>query len=132
MQDNLEVWHELGVYMTRFENPEMKVESKSNKLLGEDPDVDGMLEAGREKESVDSKELSPDLINTSWHVVRTKSGQISQPLVCQVDEMGISAAKMNYHALLADLDQEEVENCEVDLVGAGLGGGLNHTLSYMK
>ena len=95
IQDKLEVWHDLGVYMTRFENPEMKVENKSNKLLEEDPDVDVMLEAGREKESVDSKELSPDLINTSWHVARTKSGQISQPLVCLVDEMGINAAKIN-------------------------------------
>ena len=37
---------------------------------------------------------------------------------------------MNYYALLAELDQDEIENCEVRLVGAGLGGDLT-TLAYM-
>ena len=33
---------------------------------------------------------------------------------------------MNHYALLTESDQEELVNCEVSLVGAGLVGGFNH------
>ena len=35
-------------------------------------------------------------------------------------------AKMNYFALLAGLNQEKLKNCEVSLVGTGLGGKFYH------
>ena len=34
-QDNVDVWCELGVYVTKFENPEMKIENEFNKFLEE-------------------------------------------------------------------------------------------------
>ena len=37
--------------------------------------------------------------------------------------MGNTAVKMNYYYLLAELDQEDIENCVVSLLSAGLGGG---------
>ena len=44
-----------------------------------------------------------------------------------MDDMGNNAADMNYYDLLVELYQEEIENCEVSLVSAGLGGGLNNS-----
>ena len=51
-----------------------------------------------------------------------------------MDNMGNNAAKMSYYALLAESDQEEVKNCEVSLVVAGLDDGCNHNseLHVMK
>ena len=48
--------------------------------------------------------------------------------------MGSTSVEMNYYALLAELNQEELKNCKVYLVVAGLGGGFNHTseLHVMK
>ena len=53
---------------------------------------------------------------------------------CILDEMGNTAVKMNYYASLADLEKDELENCKVGLIGAGVGGGFNHTskLHVMK
>ena len=41
---------------------------------------------------------------------------------------------MNCYALLAEIEQEEIKNCEVGLVGAGICGGFNHNskLHVMK
>ena len=58
-EDNLEVWCELGMYTTQFKNPEIKILNESNKFLEGDPDVDIMLEAGREKLSAGIEEI-PD------------------------------------------------------------------------
>ena len=44
-----------------------------------------------------------------------QSGQISQKLVCAIDEVGNAAAKINYHTLLVELNQEELENCKLVL-----------------
>ena len=44
-----------------------------------------------------------------------------------MDEIVNTAAEMSYFALIAELDQEEIKNYKVSLVGAGLGGGLHHT-----
>ena len=44
-------------------------------------------------------------------------------------DIGNTAAKMNYYALLAKLDPVEIKNCKVRLVGARQGGGL---LQLMK
>ena len=48
--------------------------------------------------------------------------------------MGYIAAEMNYYDLLMKLDQEDIEYCEVGIVGAGLSGKWNHTseLHVMK
>ena len=72
--------------------------------------------------------------NTAWCTVRTISGQISQLLLHLIDEISNVAAEMNYYASLAEVDQEEIDNCELGLVGACLGSGLNHTneLHVMK
>ena len=80
-----------------------------------------------EKESVGNKEVSADSSFTFWCTIGTKSGQISQPLVHLMDEMSNTAVKMNYHALLGNLIQEKIKNCEVSLDDAGKGGGFNHT-----
>ena len=44
-----------------------------------------------------------------------------------MDEMSNIVDKMNYYALLIELDQEEIKICKIDIVGAGLGSGFNHT-----
>ena len=51
-----------------------------------------------------------------------------------MDQMGNTAAEVNYYALFMEWNQEEIENYEVGLVGAGLGGGFNHNseLNGMK
>ena len=59
------------VYETKLKNPDMKIENESNKFLHLDPDVDVMLEAGMEKESVSLKKISPDSSDASWHAVKT-------------------------------------------------------------
>ena len=51
-----------------------KIEKKTNEFLEEDPAVDVMLYAVREKESLGIKEVSPDLRDTSWCTARTRSG----------------------------------------------------------
>ena len=38
-----------------------------------------------------------------------------------MDEMGNTAAELNYYALLAKSDQFELKNCEVSLVHVGFG-----------
>ena len=38
----------------------------------------------------------------------------------------------NYNVLLPELDQEDVNKCEVSLIDAMLGGGLNHTNKWYK
>ena len=43
-----------------------------------------------------------------------------------MDEMIITATEMSYYALLAELFQDKIDNCEVGLVGAEWGDGLNH------
>lgn len=47
--------------------------------------------------------------------------------ICVVDDVGKTAAEMNYYAPLAELDQEKLKNCEVSLIDAGLDGGFDHT-----
>ena len=64
-QDNLELWCELGVYVSKVENPEMKIENESNKFLEGDKDVDLTLEAWWENESFSNNEIGPYLSNTS-------------------------------------------------------------------
>ena len=51
-----------------------------------------------------------------------------------MDEISNIAAEPIYYALLAELDQERMEDCEVGLVGAGLGDIFNQTseLHVMK
>ena len=44
------MWYELGVYMTKYKYPEIKVKNKSNKFFKGNQDVDMMLEAGKEKD----------------------------------------------------------------------------------
>ena len=46
-----------------------------------------------------------------------------------MNNMGNTAAKMNYYALLVKLDQKDFKNCKVGLVDAGLGGEFSHTNS---
>ena len=48
--------------------------------------------------------------------------------------MGNTVVKMNYYALLAESDHEEIEICEVDLVSVWPCDGFNHTseLHVMK
>ena len=43
-------------------------------------------------------------------------------------------AKINYCVLMTRLDKEELRNCKSKVIGAGLGGELNHTskLHVMK
>ena len=48
------------VHMTKFKNPDMKIENESKKFLKEDPTVNVMLEVGRERLPVRNKEESPD------------------------------------------------------------------------
>ena len=45
-----------------------------------------------------------------------------------MNEMDNTAVKMNQDALLSELDQEVLKNCEVNLVDAGLGGRCNHNV----
>ena len=40
---------------------------------------------------------------------------------------GDTAAKKNYYALLVELDEKEIENCEVSLVDSGLISFFNYT-----
>ena len=44
-----------------------------------------------------------------------------------MDEISNIVTKLNYCDLLQELDQKDIKNCEVSLVGSGLCGGLNHT-----
>ena len=66
-------------------------------------------------------------------MVRRRSGQIIWPPVHLIDEIDITTTEINYDVLLAEVDQE-IENCEVYLVGSGLGSGFNDTavLHVMK
>ena len=100
-QDNTKVWHKWRVYVTKYKNPEIKVENESNKFLKGDPGIDVMLKAEWVKEFVDIKEWSPDQNNTFLHMVRTGNGWISLPPEHQFSEMGNTVAKINHWALLA-------------------------------
>ena len=46
-QNNPEVWCKPGVYVTKFKNPEMKIENESNKFLEGDSNIEMTFEAGR-------------------------------------------------------------------------------------
>ena len=75
----------------------MKVQNESNKFLKGDSGVGMMLEVGREKESVGINEVSADSSNFFWCTIRTRCGQIIQPLLNLMDEMGNAVAKMSYY-----------------------------------
>ena len=64
------------------------------------------------------KEVSPDMNDASWWMIGMRSSEIYHPPINVMNDMSNNAAKMNYHALLAEFDQEELENCKVGLVGA--------------
>ena len=81
---------------------------------------------GREKVYLSIKEVSPHSSDNFLCMIRSRSGQISQPLVHLMDKMSNTVIKMNHYASIVELDQEEIKNCEVGIVGAGLGGGFNH------
>ena len=72
-------------------------------------------------------EESPDSRNAFWCKIGISNCLVSSWLVCVIDEMGNAVALMNFYSLLEELDQEEIENCEVCLVQAGLGDEFNHT-----
>ena len=55
-------------------------------------------------------------------MVRKRCDLISQLPVPLMNEMRNTVAKMNYYASLVELDQEEIKNFEVILVGAIVGG----------
>ena len=81
-----------------------KIENESNKFLNDNLDFNVMLEVGREKDSLYIKEVSPDLSDTSWCTISTSSSWINP------HEMGNTTTKINYNALLVELDQEEIES----------------------
>ena len=68
----------------------------------------------------------------------TKSGRIvhrTHHYIPGTAETAAMAAELNYYASLANLDEDDVQvQMEVAGVGAGLGGGFNHTteLHVMK
>ena len=66
-------------YYQKHESPKMSCEP-GNQVGNK------MLEAGRKKKSVASKEISPDLCDTSRCMVRIRYGQTSLPPVCLIDE----------------------------------------------
>ena len=55
------MWCEPGVYTTKFENSEMKIEGEINNFLEEDLDVD---DGSRERKGI-CGQVSPDSNNTS-------------------------------------------------------------------
>ena len=61
-----------------------------------------------------------------WTTV-IRSGLTVRPTMRYIEEIGTTAAEVNYFATLLDLD-------EFGLVGVGIGGGFNHTseLHVMK
>ena len=69
---------------------------------------------------------------SEWTTV-TRSGRTVQPATRYIEEIGTTAAEINYFATLMELEDEESKN-ECGLVGAGIGGGFNHTseLHVMK
>ena len=74
-----------------------------------------------------NEEDSQNLSHASWCTTKMWSSQVSQSPICVVDDVGKTAAEMNYYAPLAELDQEKLKNCEVSLIDAGLDGGFDHT-----
>ena len=46
---------------------------------------------------------------------------------CRVEGV-LSIIHQNYYAQLCELDDKETKNIEIAAVGAGLGGGLDHTI----
>ena len=73
-QETQEVLCELRVYIANIESHEMKVRNESGELLKNNPDVDVMMEAQREMESVTIKEDSLNLSFASLHTTNTRSG----------------------------------------------------------
>ena len=76
-----------------------------------------------------------------WSTVCTRLGRVVKPLVLYMKEYGadrvegeLSVIHQNYYVQLCKLDDKETNNIEIAAVGAGVGGGFDHTreLKMMK
>ena len=69
-----------------------------------------------------------------WSTICTRLGRVVKPPVLYRKEFGTDRKKdvlniihQNYYAQLCEIDDKETKNIEILAVGAGLGGGFDHT-----
>ena len=103
------------------------------------------LEGAEAREGVTSNASEPKVESKDdekeWSTVHTRSGRVVKPLVLYMKEYStdrvegvLSTIYQNFYAPLYKVDDTELKNIEIAEVGAGLGGGFNHTceLKVMK